>query len=71
MTNEFKSLVVPAFCPICEMVMKGTKSTSSYYDHGCCSICHIEFVEGREERWSAGWRPDAAQLEAFRRKLGG
>ena len=23
----------------------------------CCFDCYIQFVEGREERWSEGWRP--------------
>ena len=24
----------------------------------CCSKCHLQYVEGREERWLKGWRPD-------------
>ena len=27
----------------------------SKYD--CCQRCHIQWVEGREERWETGWRP--------------
>ena len=23
----------------------------------CCYKCHIQWVEGREERWESGWRP--------------
>ena len=24
----------------------------------CCWECYIKWVEGREERWATGWRPD-------------
>ena len=24
----------------------------------CCFNCYIQYVEGREERWKTGWRPN-------------
>ena len=24
----------------------------------CCHTCYIQWVEGREERWESGWRPE-------------
>ena len=24
----------------------------------CCEKCYIQFVEGREDRWKTGWRPN-------------
>jgi len=63
------SLRVPAFCPVCKHIMKGSISTTTYYDWGCCSNCHIEFVEGREKRWKDGWRPDDEMLASFDEKL--
>lgn len=51
------------FCPVCGQMMRGSKSNSSYYDWGCCSICYIEFVEDREDRWKSGWRPSADEIE--------
>ncbi len=63
-------LRVPAFCPICEMVMRSSRSNTTYYDHGCCMHCHIEFVEDREARWASGWRPSADEVVAFLRKIG-
>ena len=24
----------------------------------CCHCCYIQWVDGREERWLKGWRPD-------------
>ena len=51
-------MFVPTFCPICQMTMRGTKSEESFFRCGACDCCEIEFVEGREERWATGWRPD-------------
>ena len=25
---------------------------------GCCFDCYIQWIEGREERWNSGWRPE-------------
>tara|TARA_B100000282_G_scaffold288528_1_gene257295 strand:- start:4197 stop:4571 length:375 start_codon:yes stop_codon:yes gene_type:complete len=25
----------------------------------CCSKCYIQYIEGREERWKSGWRPNS------------
>ena len=27
------------------------------HKYDCCQNCFIKYVEGREERWQAGWRP--------------
>lgn len=60
--KDMSSLRVPSFCPICGRVMRGSYATRTYYDFGCCDVCHVEFIEGREERWKSGWRPDADQV---------
>lgn len=26
--------------------------------YGCCRDCYYNFVDGREERWHEGWRPE-------------
>lgn len=26
--------------------------------YGCCHRCYVKYVEGREERWQTGWRPE-------------
>lgn len=69
--DTVSELRVPAFCPICGVVMRGSKSTASYYDWGCCSICKIEFVEQREDRWKEGWRPDQKQVARMLSKYSG
>jgi hypothetical protein len=46
--------------------MKG-KSTNTYYDWGVCTFCHIDFIEGREDRWKTGWRPTPEQVADIRK----
>lgn len=60
--DRLRSLRVPAFCPVCSFVMKGSKSSASYYSWGCCVDCQIEFVEGREDAWRAGRRPSPEEI---------
>lgn len=64
-------LKVPTFCPVCEELMKG-KSTYTFYDWGCCVLCHIDFIEGSETRitrWKSGWRPTQEQIMIARDRL--
>mgnify|MGYP001570108621 CR=1 FL=1 len=68
--EEHNSYRVPAFCPICERVMLGSRSVTTYYDFGCCRDCWVEWVDHREERWTSGWRPTPEQVAAFIKNLG-
>jgi hypothetical protein len=45
-------------CPICNVY--SFKSNDDVYmsKFGCCEKCYIKWVEGREERWKTGWRPN-------------
>ena len=66
------SLRVPAFCPVCGGLMKGNRSTFTFYDYGCCIDCHIWFLEGRPEKitkWKEGWRPNVEELEVMRASM--
>ena len=45
-------------CPICNAFPKGVKDDVSLIKFQCCNNCFVKFVEGREERWLKGWRPD-------------
>lgn len=67
--SDSRSYKVPAFCPLCERVMKGSRSVTTYYDFGCCRDCWVEWVDTREERWANGWRPSADDITAFHAKL--
>jgi hypothetical protein len=67
MTDERNKILdelrVPAWCPVCEVVLH---NVDTYYDWGCCKLCYIEFVEHREERWKSGWRPTDEQVQSAR-----
>ena len=45
-------------CPVCNSY--SFKSVDDLYMNkfDCCFKCYIQWVEGREERWKTGWRPN-------------
>tara|TARA_R100000152_G_C6698579_1_gene128611 strand:+ start:231 stop:620 length:390 start_codon:yes stop_codon:yes gene_type:complete len=45
-------------CPICGSFPKKTMDDVCLVKFDCCNKCYIKYVEGREERWLKGWRPD-------------
>lgn len=62
------------FCPVpgCGSLMKGSRSTNTYYDYGCCVGCFIWFLEGRPEKiekWKAGWRPSEQEMAYYREMM--
>lgn len=64
---DFEKLRTPMFCPICDFVMRDDPKV--YYRWGACMLCFVEFIEHREERWDAGWRPSHEQVELFTKKI--
>lgn len=67
----YRALRVPMFCPCCGRMMFGSKSNQTFYDWNCCSTCFVMFIEDRESRWTAGWRPNDEELSAMRKSLNG
>jgi hypothetical protein len=47
-------------CMVCSSSMKKTADDVCLLKFECCYRCYIQFVEGREERWEKGWRPNDA-----------
>ena len=45
-------------CPVCGTFPKKTMDDVCFTKFDCCFDCYIKFVEGREERWQTGWRPE-------------
>lgn len=45
-------------CPVCGSFPKKAMDDVCLVKFQCCSKCHTQYVEGREERWLKGWRPD-------------
>jgi hypothetical protein len=44
-------------CPVCKAYSFKAKDDLYINKFECCWKCHIQWVEGREERWLKGWRP--------------
>ena len=49
--------VVRRDCPVCETYSFDLKDDAYMNKYSCCYNCYIQWVDGREERWEAGWRP--------------
>jgi hypothetical protein len=45
-------------CPVCESYSFSMQDDLYMTKFECCFKCYIEYVEGREERWKSGWRPN-------------
>ena len=45
-------------CPTCNSYSFKSRDDLYMTKFGCCWNCYIQFVEGREERWQQGWRPN-------------
>mgnify|MGYP003661233783 CR=1 FL=1 len=45
-------------CPICGNFPKKSMDDVCLIKFDCCNTCYIQHIEGREERWIGGWRPN-------------
>ena len=45
-------------CPVCSTYSFSSKDDLYMNRYQCCFGCYIQYVEGREARWSSGWRPE-------------
>ena len=45
-------------CPVCGAFPKKSMDDVCIVKFGCCNKCYDQYIEGREERWQNGWRPD-------------
>ena len=45
-------------CPVCDRLSKESMDDVCLIKFGCCNSCYVQHVEGREERWINGWRPE-------------
>ena len=50
-------------CPLCDSFARRSMDDVCLVKFDCCHHCYIQFVEGREERWLKGWRPNANKPE--------
>ena len=45
-------------CPICSTYSFRPRDDLYMSKFETCFLCYIKWIEGREERWHNGWRPD-------------
>jgi phage FluMu gp28-like protein len=50
-------------CSTCGIYSFDMKDDLYINKYECCFGCYIQYVEGREERWQKGWRPDNDKKE--------
>ena len=48
-------------CPVCQTYSFDTRDNVYMTKYTCCRKCYITYVEGREERWATGWRPNKGE----------
>jgi len=45
-------------CPVCGLLPQSSRDDVCFVKFDCCNKCYIQYVEGREDRWLKGWRPN-------------
>jgi len=45
-------------CPVCNSFSRKAKDDVYLIKFECCETCFDRYVDGREERWLKGWRPN-------------
>ena len=48
-------------CPVCETYSFDIKDDVYMNKYDCCFKCYVQHIEGREERWESGWRPNQGE----------
>jgi hypothetical protein len=48
-------------CPVCSSYSFSGKDDLYMNKFECCFDCFIQHIDGREERWKTGWRPQNEQ----------
>ena len=45
-------------CPVCNSYSFSSRDDLYMTKFECCFECYVQYIEGREERWKSGWRPN-------------
>lgn len=45
-------------CSLCSSQIKNLKDETCKTKWDTCFRCYVRWIEGREQRWKEGWRPD-------------
>tara|TARA_Y100000114_G_scaffold157091_1_gene187040 strand:+ start:5862 stop:6233 length:372 start_codon:yes stop_codon:yes gene_type:complete len=49
---------IQRICPVCSSYSFSSRDDLYMTKFDCCFDCYIQYVQGREERWKSGWRPN-------------
>ena len=56
--NRKSKSAVERTCPVCDSYSFSQQDDLYMTKFDCCFNCYIQYIEGREERWKSGWRPN-------------
>ena len=45
-------------CPVCSKYSFESKDDVYMKKFQCCHQCYLQWIQGKEERWLSGWRPN-------------
>lgn len=57
-SKKFSAIESQRSCPVCKTYSFQSKDDMYMTKFNCCFSCYIKYVEGREQRWKQGWRPN-------------
>tara|TARA_R100000995_G_scaffold70307_1_gene38889 strand:- start:9704 stop:10084 length:381 start_codon:yes stop_codon:yes gene_type:complete len=60
-TRNLINKEIKRVCPVCDTYSFSGRDDLYMNKFECCYKCYIQWVEGREEKWLEGWRPDKEQ----------
>ena len=52
-------------CQVCDTYSFSHRDDLYMNKYDCCFDCFIQWVEGREERWATGWRPESGSKRSW------
>lgn len=55
-------------CPVCKTYSFSRKDDLYMNRFSACYYCYVDLIEGREQRWKDGWRPDSEHLSICLRR---
>lgn len=58
MPKRLLNVETKRICPTCSTYSFDKGDDFYMHKFECCQNCFIKYVEGREERWQSGWRPN-------------
>lgn len=51
------------FCHTCQFLIKSADDLITFKNWQTCHDCYLRFIEGRQQEWKEGWRPDTEKIE--------